>query len=1384
METAMKQALVPPILDLTVDRFSAWKTWKEKWNDYSLLTGLEEKDEKYKSAMLRYTFTSETRNIYESLTLTAEDREDSATIMDALEIFAKGIINETMERHIFNCRNQEDGEQFDDFLTEIKILSKNCNFCNTCYNGLLRDRIVNGIQNDAVRQKLLSQKDLNLEKAINICRADEKAREGMKALRKQEKSPVEIDGIAYTGKYRSQRMQPSFGGKRDSFSKPSGNTMRSCKFCLRSHTYGREHCPAWQKQCHQCGGSNHFSGSVVCTKIPKSESKSGGEDNRVGALFLGGVSAESCELSDESNSKPTSVSSIAENDPWEIVMPTKKGSVTFKIDTGADVTVIGEQHLSNFDMTVADLKHTNKSLLGPDNKRLTCLGYFVTLMSWGDRNEKQICYVCKNVKVPLLGRPAIRFLNILKLDIPKSYSCASAEVDKKKEAIMDAFPKIFTGLGKIKGAPVQIHMDEGATPYQLSAPRRVPLPLLEPLKAELKRMEDLGVIRKVEQPTEWCHPIVVVQNPVTEKLRICLDLTKLNQFTKRELYQLETVDETIAKIGKECKFMSKLDANSGYWQLPLDEDSQLKATFITPFGRFCPTRAPFGLLSLPEIFNKRIDKIIEGLPGVAKSMDDFLIYASNIEEHDQRLHQFLNTLQENGVTLNADKCQFAQVKVEFLGHTISAAGIQPVRRKLDALTKFRPPENITELRRFMGMAQQLSKFSPSLAQAAQPLRDLLSTKNSWLWTPNHQLAFDEIKSVLASPPILAHYDTGKLTKLRTDGSKLNGISVILYQEHENEWKPVDCASRFLRPAEKNYHPVELEMLAVVWGCEKMAVYLQGLPEFTIETDHKPLVPILNYKPLIEMSPRIQSLRMKLLRFKFKATHVPGTELKDADTFSRAPVSVPTQEDEIGEQQISAHVNAVLSQFPATEKRIQEIKHATTEDTILTSVITNIIEGWPLRKFQCEAQVQPYWDFRGDLTYINGLILKGNRLVIPTVLRQEILQKIHEGHQGIDKCKRRARDSVFWPNLNNQIEQLVRRCETCLTVLPSKPAEPMLIRTLPTRPWQIIGSDLFQYANRHYIILVDYYSSWPEVYLLSSPNSKCVIEATKEAFAHHGIPEEVISDNGPQYSSREYKCFAKEWEFKHTTSSPHYPKSNGLAEATVKIVKGLIKKSNRSNKDIKKGLLIIRNTPLSCGKSPAELLTGHKLRDNLPRVLDIQNQPDRDLVQERERAKIHHDRRTVVSSTFREGQLIAIQDHITKEWTGRGKILREVAPRSFEIQTTNGRILRRNQQALRRLFALSVSTPTRENPPFLLDTPLGEVNDTESNYSETSEATIPYGEVENAGVNQNFKSWYSTEGEQTDVDSDDSRTGSLGDSEMVSRFGRTLKKKVPLDYNDL
>ena len=244
------------------------------------------------------------------------------------------------------------------------------------------------------------------------------------------------------------------------------------------------------------------------------------------------------------------------------------------------------------------------------------------------------------------------------------------------------------------------------------------------------------------------------------------------------------MDETIAKIGDEGVIFTKLDANSGYWQMPLDEESQLKATFISPFGRYCPTRGPFGLNSMPEIFSKRMDELLRGLPGVVKSMDDFLIFGKTKIDHDQRVRKVMDVMEENGMTLNIEKCKFSRDEVEFLGHMISKEGVRPMNKKLDAITEFKTPENIKELRSFLGMAQQLAKFNPALAGTSEPLRDLLSTKNGWLWTTKYDEAFSRVKDVLASPETLAMYNVNRPTKIRTDGSKLNGISVIVLQQKE------------------------------------------------------------------------------------------------------------------------------------------------------------------------------------------------------------------------------------------------------------------------------------------------------------------------------------------------------------------------------------------------------------------------------------------------------------------------------------------------------------------------------------------------------------------------------------------------------------------------
>lgn len=277
-------------------------------------------------------------------------------------------------------------------------------------------------------------------------------------------------------------------------------------------------------------------------------------------------------------------------------------------------------------------------------------------------------------------------------------------------------------------------------------------------------MEKLGVIRKIEEPTEWCHPIVAVMKP-DNKIRLCIDLTKLNKGIERELYQLESVEETLARMGDECKIMSKLDASSGYWQTKLNEQSQKLTTFITPIGSFCCTRGPFGLSSMQEIFNKKMDDIIDGLPGVAKSTDDFLVYAKTEAEHNTRLHTLLQKFKEYSVTLNRSKCIFNTTEVEFLGHEITPLGITPTSAKILGITDYPTPQNLTELHRFMGMPQQMSKYTDELAPVAEPLRELLSTKNQWLWTSTYIKAFEKI---LTLQKTLKLYDAKRQTKLRVE----------------------------------------------------------------------------------------------------------------------------------------------------------------------------------------------------------------------------------------------------------------------------------------------------------------------------------------------------------------------------------------------------------------------------------------------------------------------------------------------------------------------------------------------------------------------------------------------------------------------------------------
>ena len=250
--------------------------------------------------------------------------------------------------------------------------------------------------------------------------------------------------------------------------------------------------------------------------------------------------------------------------------------------------------------------------------------------------------------------------------------------------------------------------------------------------------------------------------------------------------------------------------------------------------------------------------------------------------------------------------------------------------------------------------------------------------------------------------------------------------------------------------------------------------------------------------------------------------------------------------------------------------------------------------WPDRN-SIESPLKPLWKVRDSLTICEQLLLFNNRIVVPSAMRREAFNKIHEGHQGTERCCWRAKSSVWWPGITTQIKQIVENCKSCAKTVKHR-REPLITTPLPEYPWKVVGTDLFELQGQQFLLVVDYFSRYPEVVKLRSTTASSMIAVLRSCFARYGIPETVRSDNGPQFASREFAEFVNSYGFEHRTSSPYYPQSNGMVERAVKTAKKLLKQSS----DPHLAILSFRATPLPwCGLSPSELLMGRQIRTTVP-----------------------------------------------------------------------------------------------------------------------------------------------------------------------------------------
>lgn len=529
----------------------------------------------------------------------------------------------------------------------------------------------------------------------------------------------------------------------------------------------------------------------------------------------------------------------------------------FKVDFGAEVTVVP----STFPGVPSQLEKPEGHFTGPGNHPLKVSGQFTATLEWKGRSCVQPVYVMPSQTTPLLGYPAILALGVVK------FIDAAERGEKQACSARESAPSqdIFEGLGTV-GEEYTIRLKPNAKPFALSVPRRIPIPLYNTVKQELDQMEKQGVIRRITKPTPWCAGLVAVPK-ASGGYRICVDLTKLNKEVLRERHVLPTVEWVLGQLG-DAKVFSKLDATAGFHQVRLSQECQEYTTFVTPFGRYCYCRLPFGLTSAPEYFQREMARILEGQQNVVNMIDDILVFGKDREEHDKRLSEVLERLRKAGVKLNKAKCCFGQARVKFLGVVIDGNSISPSPGKLEALRNLEAPNDVAGVRRFLGMANHIGRFLPNLSQVTAPIRALLGERNAWQWGPPQEAAFNQVKAMLTSDLCVAKYHPARNTIVSCDASSFGLGTVLLQEQPSGEQRAVAFASRSLTEAEQRYSQTEKEALAVAWAVHRFDQYVRGM-NFTVETDHQPLVTLLGNADLDTMPPRIQRFRIKLMRYQFR-----------------------------------------------------------------------------------------------------------------------------------------------------------------------------------------------------------------------------------------------------------------------------------------------------------------------------------------------------------------------------------------------------------------------------------------------------------------------------------------------------------------------------------
>ena len=763
--------------------------------------------------------------------------------------------SQIMQRYKFHTRERGPSESIANYVAELKSIGGLCRFQDTLPD-MLRDRLVCGVNDGRIQRALLQEHNLTFERALEIAQSIEAAANDMQRLKIQPSQDQIVHRV-----YSKQT--------------PTTSSTTPCYRC-GSSDHQQTVCRFRSATCRACGKKGHI--AKVCRSKQQQRSPSNTRPQQKTVHLVSDNLLHPTNL--PSNHQPSqeaetySLFSLQQKHkvrPLMVSVQVNNTPVCMEVDTGAALSLVNEATYLKLARRV-QLKPATVTICTYTGEALDLLGMLEVQVQYQSQKAKLPLLVVKGSTGPnLLGRD---WLQVIRLNWTQINHMNSPKIDD----LLQKFPKVFQPkIGLPKGTRASIYVPHNTKPRYFR-PRSKSYFLCEKVDQELQRLQKEGIIEPI-QFSDWAAPIVPILKADGHHVHICGDYkVTINQVAKLDGYPLPKIEDIFSKLSGGTIF-TKLDLTSAYQQIPLDEESKRYTTINTPRGLFRYNRLPFGIASAPAIFQQIMENLLVDIPNVSVYLDDILVTGKNQEDHNNTLERVLQRLQEAGLTLKQEKCQFAQAKVEYLGHVIDKHGLHPSPQKVKAVQLAPVPKNVTELKSFIGFVNFYNKFLPNLSCLLNPLYRLLQKGVQWNWSQEQQTAFEKTKELLQSASVLIHYDPSRQLALSADASPYGIGGVLSHIMDDGSERPIAYTSRSLSSTEQRYSQLDKEGLAIIFCVKKFHQFLQGR-SFVIYSDHQPLKYLFdsNRPTPVLASGRIQRWALMLGSYQYVIQYRPGTKM--------------------------------------------------------------------------------------------------------------------------------------------------------------------------------------------------------------------------------------------------------------------------------------------------------------------------------------------------------------------------------------------------------------------------------------------------------------------------------------------------------------------------